>query len=99
VRHGTQTLEASYSRLQDLLQRHIAAVVPDGNVSDLTTQLAQLHALYVARQRANHPASWTGEESTGNESIGTAVPDADLAGYLTESIERKQAAIADLLRV
>lgn len=92
VRHGTQTTEAGYERLQELLRRHISAIAPDGDLHSLTAQLAQLHALYVAHQRALHPEGWA-----NSEPVATSTPDADLATYLAELIVQKQQSISKLL--
>lgn len=96
IRNGTQTLEASYDRLQDLLHRHIDAVMPDGAIDELTLELAQLHALYVAQQRANHPVFW-GDRENNEAGSGAFGPDTRLANYLADLIDHKQIAIAGLL--
>jgi predicted HTH transcriptional regulator len=96
IRNGTQTIEATYERMQDLLHRHINAVMPDGGIDELTQELAQLHALYVAQQRANHPVFWGDRESEGGGAFG---PDTRLSDYLASMIDKKQVSIAGLLGV
>jgi predicted HTH transcriptional regulator len=94
VRRGTQTIEAGYERLQNLLHRHIEATMPDGGIDELAHELAQLHALYVAQQRANHPVFWGDRDGENGGEFG---PDTRLSDYLDTLIDRKQNSIAELL--
>ncbi|MEJ7837729.1 MAG: ATP-binding protein, partial [Thermomicrobiales bacterium] len=87
VRNGTQTVETTYERLQTLIGRHIEAVMPGGNVDELTQELAQLYALYVAQQRASHPNFWGTDETTEANAYH---PDIRLADYLGTLITLQQ---------
>ena len=91
VRHGTQTREVNYDQLQALLARRVGATVPDGKLDDLGVQLAQLHALYVANQRASHPECWTSTEPDAS-----SAPDPQLSTYLADLIAQKQQDISKL---
>lgn len=94
VRNGTQTIESSYEQIQILINRHVDAVMPGGNVDELTQELAQLHALYVAQQRASHPDFW-GSRNEGATEVYQ--PDLQLAEYLGSLITLQQVAIAERL--
>jgi hypothetical protein len=52
VRSGTNTREADYRQLQQMIERRVGAADPVHSAHHLSESLAELHALYVARARA-----------------------------------------------
>jgi predicted HTH transcriptional regulator len=94
VRTGTNTVEADYAAVQRILKRRIESEQPSGNVASLSGDLAQLQALYLARQRAAHAVYWRDSDDGASDAF---VPEPRLLEFLDQQILAKQTDIADLL--
>jgi hypothetical protein len=84
VRSGTNTREADYGQLQHILDRRIAAENPLRAAGNLSYELAELHALYAARARAEAE----GVAGHGDGVVSGEIHDTfeDLIAYLDDLI-------------
>jgi predicted HTH transcriptional regulator len=97
VRSGTNTRDTDYRQLQQMLERRIGSADPVRSAHHLAEELAELHALYVARARAISEPTAGEHVLDGLNAERVSESFRDMADFIGELIDARKRQIADML--